>query len=136
MTDIFLGDFSLTIVNYYNPCKEISNEDLDLIIAEVQNKSKLLIVGDFNSHNSLWGSDKTNKNGRLIEDFVFRNDLVIRNDGSGTRLDPHSDKTSCLDLSMISFSLAGNCTWNVMPDRLGGDNFPIFIDIFIGEKIP
>ena len=77
MTDVFLGYFSLTIVNYYNPCKEISNEDLDLIIAEVQNKSKLLIVGDFNSHNSLWGSDKTNTNGRLIEDFVFRNDLVI-----------------------------------------------------------
>ena len=136
MTDIFLGDFSLTIVNYYNPCKEISNEVLDLIIAEVQNKSKLLIVGDFNSHNSLWGSDKTNKNRRLIEDFVFRNDLVILNDGSGTRLDPHSGKTSCLDLSLISSSLAGNCTWNVMPDRLGSDNFPIFIDIFIGEKIP
>ena len=132
MVDIILGKLTITIVNYYNPCKQISDVEIDSLINKVNDKTKTIIVGDFNSHNTIWGSDKTNTNGRLVENFVLQNDLVILNDGSGTRLDPHSGKTSCLDLSLVSSSLAGICSWKVLPTNFGSDHFPILIDMHVG----
>ena len=102
VVDIILGKQTITIVNYYNPCKQITHGEIDSLITKVKDKTKAIIVGDFNSHNSIWGSEKTTPNGRLVENFVLQNDLVILNDGSGTRLDPHSGKTSCLDLTLVS----------------------------------
>ena len=36
----------------------------------IQEYDKYIIVGDFNSHNTLWGSEKTDPNGKIIENFI------------------------------------------------------------------
>ena len=59
-------------------------------------------------------------------------DLVILNDGSDMRLDPHSGKTLCLDLSLVSSSLVWRCSWKVLPTNFGSDHFPILIDMHVG----
>ena len=131
LVNIHYGDTHLAVVNYYNPCNDITNDILDTLVKHVKNIEKLLIVGDFNSHNSLWGSEKNDKNGRLIEDFLLKQNLVILNDGSGTRLDPISGRTSCLDLSLISSGIASKCTWSVFADKFGSDHFPVYIEFYI-----
>ena len=59
--DIILGDFTFTIVNYYNPCKEITDVEIESLVNNVKDKTKILIVDDVNSHNAILGSDKTGK---------------------------------------------------------------------------
>ena len=45
-----------------------------------------ILMGDFNSHHTLWGCIDTNDNGRIIEDFITDHDLVLLNDKSSTYL--------------------------------------------------
>ena len=40
-----------------------------------------MILGGFNAHNPLWGSDHQTPKGRLMETFISQNDLRLFNDG-------------------------------------------------------
>lgn len=42
----------------------------------------VLLLGDFNGHNPLWGSSRTNARGKALEDLLLCSDLVLLNDDS------------------------------------------------------
>lgn len=73
---------TLDIVNYYNPCGKLDEGILQNIMGTVQ--SDVVWCGDFNSHNTLWGSNHTDSNGKVIEEFIDHNCLVCINSGEGT----------------------------------------------------
>ena len=57
-------------MNYYN---------MELIkLEEIEGQSRASIVwfGNFNAHNTLWGSEKTDSNGQVIEDLFDEKNLV------------------------------------------------------------
>ena len=43
-----------------------------------------MIMGDFNAHNPLWGSDNVTDKGKIVEDALSNLNLYILNDGSNT----------------------------------------------------
>ena len=45
-----------------------------------------LIIGDFNAHHPLWGSSTDDTRGRIVEEFLTTNNLIILNNGSSTRI--------------------------------------------------
>jgi len=45
-------------------------------------------MGDFNAHHSLWGSQKQNQKGRLIEDIILNNDITLLNTKQSTYIHP------------------------------------------------
>ena len=118
----------MSIINYYNPCNKLNENIMNKLMENV------LIMGDVNAHNVLWGSEKTDKNGEVIEHFLNKNSLIILNNGEGTRLDPRTGKTSCLDLSITSPSLACKCTWGVMRSTFGSDHFPISLQVSLKKN--
>ena len=100
----------------------------------IQEYDKYIIVGDFNSHNTLWGSEKTDPNGKIIENFINEKNMVLLNDGSGTRMDPKNAKVSVLDLSITSPLLSGRCEWRALQNKFGSDHYPISIHIILDKK--
>ena len=127
---VHLNTSCVTVVNYYNPCQRLNSDTLDSIFSENLNNNKyLLILGDFNSHSPLWGSSSTDSNGRLIEQYIEDKNIILLNDGSGTRMDHHTGKISCLDLTLATPLLANRCSWTVRQNKLGGDHFPIEIKL-------
>ena len=96
LINVHVDNSIYSVINYYNPCKKLEEDDMKLLLHQVKDTTKLLIVGDFNSHNTLWGSVKTDNIGHLIENFLMQNNMVILNDGSGTRMDPHTGKNLAL----------------------------------------
>ena len=44
----------------------------------------ILLLGDFNSHSTLWGCSKTDLRGKMIEDLLLKHNLSILNNGSTT----------------------------------------------------
>ena len=50
----------------------------------VQLPPPLVIMGDFNSYNQLWGSETTDARGRSIQGVVNELDLNILNNGNST----------------------------------------------------
>ena len=41
-----------------------------------------IIMGDFNSHSNVWGCRDTDQKGRIIEDVINRNNLLLYNNKS------------------------------------------------------
>lgn len=128
--DIFSLEGVMSIFNFYNPCQKIELKKLEEMIHSCQNE--FIIVGDVNAHSPLWGGHKEDGNGRIIKQFLENHDLVLMNDGSPTRLDPHTGIFTCLDLTIVTKSIAHKMNWSVLDQNFGSDHY--VIQCSIGEQ--
>ena len=118
--------FVFTICSIYAPPnKYIDISDLEHLLSQIQ--EPVMILGDFNSHNPLWGSEHLTPKGRVIENFISQNDLCLYNDGSYTFLHSGNGSYSAIDLSFASPTLFDRFSWEVHDDCCGSDHFPIIL---------
>ena len=87
----------------------------------------VLLLGDFNSHHSVWGCDTTCSRGRLLASFLDDESLCVLNTGSPTHFTMPSGHTSVLDLSITSPQLMPLFTWRADADAMGSDHFPVWL---------
>ena len=87
-----------------------------------------MLLGDFNGHNVLWGSNDNDHRGDLIEDFITKNDICLMNDKSNTFLYSGKGTLPALELSLCHPSLYLDFDWSVCEDQNGSDHFPIVIE--------
>ena len=59
-----------------------------------------VVCGDFNAHHKLWGGRRNDTKGNHLYNHVIENNIVVLNDGTGTRLNPINMETSSIDLSL------------------------------------
>ena len=108
---------------YLPPSSPIDIKKLDHLINQLP--KPFIVMGDFNSHHTLWGCTNTNDKGRIIEDFITKHDLVLLNDKSSTYLHPATGSYSSLDLTICSPGIFPDFNWKVVDDLHGSDHFPI-----------
>ena len=111
---------------YIPPSYSLRSEQLTSLLQQLP--SPYMLVGDFNGHNVLWGSNDNDPRGELIEDFITENDICLMNDKSNTYLDSGKGVFSSLDLSLCHPSLYLDYEWSVCEDQHGSDHFPILIE--------
>ena len=87
-----------------------------------------VIMGNFNSHNEIWGSKKTDKKGKVIESLLNQHQLCMYNNKSYTYLHPATGTYSAIDLSICDPSLFLDYNWKVHDDTCGSDHFPILLE--------
>lgn len=122
--------FSIASI-YLPPNTAISRRDLSTICLAMPEPR--LILGDFNSHGTAWGSPYNDNRSALILDLMDYFNLTILNTGEVTRVAPPPNPGSKLDLSICSNSLSLDCTWKVIQDPHGSDHLPIKISITNGS---
>ena len=117
-----------SLLNIYMPpsSTRVTNH-LTEIVNSIQTTHNI-ILGDFNAHNHLWGSVHTDPRGIEIESFLDTNNLCVLNDGSPT-YQHHNGTTSQIDLSITSANISLSTGWQVLPDSMGSDHFPILITL-------
>jgi len=72
---------ALTICSLYlPPSAEWSINDIADLLQQIP--SPVLLLGDFNAHNPLWGSNKLDSKGKIIEDILLKFNLSVLNSGS------------------------------------------------------
>lgn len=104
----------------HNPLNEI---DLNNLIDQLPRP--FLLLGDFNSHNVIWGSKYSDKKGKNLENIINNNDFCLLNNKFNTYLHPASGTYSVLDLSLCDSSTLMDFDWKVLDDSWGSDHFPI-----------
>lgn len=115
----------ITICNIYLPPNEnFTNEQIENIIDQLPRP--YMIVGDFNSHNTIWGSTRTDTRGRKIE-TILNDNRVLLNDGTPTHFCANTGNFSNIDLSICDASLTPDLEWEVLSLLWGSHHFPIKI---------
>ena len=120
---VYLG-FNVTICSIYNSRSHTLNKQLLENLLQ-QLPSPVMLLGDLNAYNTMWGSISTDTRGREVERFLNTSGLNILNDGSNTRIGTISD--SAIDLSIISPIINDRLTWSVLPSPYDSDHIPISI---------
>ena len=125
-----LNNKQFNLINIYNPGGKIHKDEYNLLFA-VKN---FIICGDFNSKNTLWGSNAIDYNGKIIQELIDEHDLYLLNNGTGTHI-TYSGIQTPLYLTFVSYNLANISNWNVPNETLGSDHFLIEIQIYQNRKI-
>ncbi|KAF0702174.1 Reverse transcriptase domain-containing protein, partial [Aphis craccivora] len=121
-TEISSGGVAI-LVNHNFPSEEITlHTDLEALSITLPH-----ITLTF--HSETWGSYKTDNRGRIIDDLLSNDSLIILNNGQPTRINPSNGYTSAIDLSITNASLSHKLEWNTLPDIYSSDHIPIEISI-------
>lgn len=91
--------------------------------------SPVLLMGDFNGHSTVWGSESDDSRGKMLAQLIDDYGLSLLNDGSHTRINPSSGASSALDLSIVSHDLYSQLSWVVYNDCCGSDHLPVVISM-------
>ena len=125
---------TITVCSVYIPPNEEPKE-LELNNSIEQLPRPFVIMGDFISHNEIWGSKKTNKKGKVIGPLLNQHQLCIYNNKSNTYQYPATGTYSAIDLSTCDPSLFLDYNWKVHDDTCGSDHFPILLEIITTDEL-
>ena len=110
---------------YLPPSQRWDIKDLEELYQQLP--SPAILMGDFNAHSHTWGCRDTNRQGRLVEDFILKQNLSILNTGTPTYLHPGTGSLSAIDLTLSDPLLYLDLTWSVHNDLCGSDHYPVLI---------
>ena len=112
---------------YIPPSSAISLHDMDDLVRQLP--TPYMLLGDFNSHNPLWGGNTIDGKGQRVEQFMDNHSLCFLNDGSYTYFHPGYGTYTAIDLTITQPNLLLDFSWRVLDDLwlCGGDHFPIVI---------
>ena len=83
--------------------KEPKESELNNLIEQLP--IPFIIMGDFNSHNEIWGSQKSDKKGKVIESLLNQHQLCMYNNKSNSYLHPATGTYSAIDLTICDPNL-------------------------------
>lgn len=123
-----LSPVQINICNIYLPNSyKFAEQEVTDIINKMQ--KPFLIMGDFNSHNRIWGSNKTDSRGIMLEEIFDKLDTIVLNTGEPTHINTSNNSYSAIDISISSTQYSYKCSWNILDYPYDSDHFPIFINI-------
>ena len=123
-----LSDIELCIFNIYIPnWVDLDLQKLSDLIKQLP--KPFIIAGDFNSHNTLWGSQRTNGRGKILHEILNDPDILLLNNTQSTYFNITNGSFSAIDLSLCSASIGHRLKWEVLEDLYDSDHFPILMEI-------
>ncbi|CAF3471748.1 unnamed protein product [Rotaria socialis] len=97
-----------------------------------------LILGDFNSHHPMWGSEHSDCRGKAVVEFMMANGVHLNNDPEllpPTYFSTTTKQFSHLDLSLSSGDMEKYVCWEICEDLWDSDHFPIFIELCYDREV-
>ncbi|GBO29721.1 putative RNA-directed DNA polymerase from transposon X-element, partial [Araneus ventricosus] len=110
---------------YLPPHDVVSQQDLETLVDQLP--TPFILLGDFNGHSTLWGSDVTNSRGRQIERLISNNCLCLLNNDEKTYFHEPTRIFHSLDLAICSPTLLPLLHFTVGSDLCNSDHFPIIV---------
>jgi len=89
---------------------------------------RIILLGEFNSHHTMWGGRSINPSGRSLGSLIETNDYVVLNTSVPTHftlIGPYV--WNILDLTVASSSIASQCSVSITDEFLGSDHAIIHV---------
>ena len=116
----------ITLCSIYLP-PSCSWKHTELLTLVSQLPPPIILMGDFNAHNSLWGCTDTNGKGLEVANFLLQSNLCLLNKTDTTYIHPATGTRSSIDLAMCDPTLFLDLSWNVHEDLCGSDHHPVVL---------
>ena len=84
-----------------------------------------ILLGDLNSHSTMWGCRNTDNRGRTLEKILTDKNLCLLNSGAPTRIGYGSE--SAIDVTLCTATLTPIMDWTVSTSPGDSDHCPIAI---------
>lgn len=94
----------------------------DLIHITTQLSKPLILVGDLNIRNLLWGSLYTDPRGKIVESILEDPNLILLNNGSPIRNHPFNGNLITIDLTIASANIALYTDWDTLSSYNDSDH--------------
>lgn len=108
------------------PNKNFTTLEIEQVIDQLT--PPYIVLGDMNSHHSLWGSTQTDSKGRKIEKLLDDNKILL-NDGSATHFCTRTGTLSAIDLTICHATLSPSLSWEALSQLWRTDHFPIIMNL-------
>ena len=108
---------------YIPPEQNFHQIDLENLINQLP--KPFILSGDFNSHNEVWYDKKTDKKGKIVENFILENNLCLLDGKNFTFC--RGNAQSHIDLTLLSPEIFTDFNWSIYDDQCGSDHIPIII---------
>ena len=129
---VYFKNKRLNVASIYIPSDlQLLNEDLEDVFNQLEGGK--LILGDFNAKHDLWGSNINDNRGGIIADFILDNNINVLNSGSPTYCRIQDDYFSHIDISLVSFDIFNNFSWETYDSLMDSDHYPIIIKYQCGN---
>lgn len=121
---------------YINHKIKLNHRHLNAIFNKVSNH--FIIGGDFNAHTIEWGCANNSTRGDILLESFERNNIIILNDGSITRINQPQNVSSAIDLTLTDDSTALKCNWKTANSTCGSDHLPVITSVLLTnpKRIP
>lgn len=127
------------IINCYSP----PQESISYILSKIENviqgvaHNKLIILGDFNAKNKIWGSKTCDEKGEDLLEFIIRHDLVLLNDKNSSPTFKTARAKGWIDLTIVNQELKEDVlNWQVLKHFNNSDHRYIYTNISKLETQP
>lgn len=121
----------ITVCNIYiSRQHDMNKKNLHDLVQQLP--QPIILMGDINSYNTIWGSRTTDTRGRIIEAFINESNLNILNNGDPTRIAYNAE--TAIDITISSPSLQPEIKWNAFDTPLDSDHCPIKITFISNEN--
>ena len=111
---------------YLPPTEQVTEQELIDLLEQLP--APLILLGDFNAHNPLWGSEKMSTRGRILENILDKFNLLCLNEKEETYYRAFDGIKSTIDLTLTSITIAPEYRWSKEYELKGSDHFPIFLE--------
>ena len=129
---IFLNKL-YTICSLYIPHHNVQRNEIEELVDQLPRP--FVIQGDFNARSRLWGDTEENARGRMLEDIILNNDIVISNNGQPTHYHSQSNTYSVIDLALCSSDCCLDFCYKVVDSLHGSDHFPALLELHETQDI-
>ncbi|XP_022710748.1 uncharacterized protein LOC111273316, partial [Varroa jacobsoni] len=120
---------------YFSPNKPTEEykkflEEIGQSLKQHDNRKKIIITGDFNAKNIIWGSGRNDRRGTMTLEWLATEGLAVLNDGKAPTCE-HGGHPSYIDITMVNNEAAASTTgWKVLnKEESGSDHHYIFFQI-------
>ena len=96
--------------------------------------SSWVVAGELNVSNRLWDATAADSNGLHLTETVSDSNLRLLNDGSTPRIGHRGQRSTAIDLTMVTPELYHEAHWSTGADHLQSDHLPLHL--VLGEADP
>lgn len=133
------ADIEIILINVYlSPRADFQHFLLNLnsVISPLNNPN-LIIAGDFNAKNTLWGGNITDDRGEELSEFLLLNNLFLLNNRDSLPTFESARGTSWIDISAVSGNLLSQVAhWDVLEIDSLSDHQYVSFGLFNATNTP